>query len=129
VVRSVLVVEDEEDIRQIMEMSLATVGGLRVRMAASGAEALEALEAEIPDVILLDAMMPALDGLGTLARIRSLPACAQVPVVFCTAKAQRGEIQRFMEAGAIGVITKPFDPIALADEVRALVAAWSRGRG
>ena len=89
----------------------------------SGQEALEEARETLPDVILLDVMMPGLDGTTTLAKLREDPATAGIPVIFLTAKVQSHEIERYQELGALGVIRKPFDAMALPDEVRRLVGA------
>ena len=115
---SVLYVDDEDDIREIVELSLRLDGSLDVATCPSGQAALDYLETHIPDVVVLDVMMPGLDGPGTLARMRERPECASVPVIFLTAKAQRDELERFLALGAIGVVAKPFDPMTLARQLR-----------
>jgi CheY-like chemotaxis protein len=122
----VLLVDDDDDIRSIGELALVEVGGMSVVLASSGAMALEVAERELPDVVLLDVMMPGMDGLTTFRRLREQPATATIPIVFVTAKVQRHEVQRYLELGAIGVIGKPFDPMTLPDELRAILA---RSRG
>lgn len=118
--RRVLLAEDESDIREIVRLSLETVGGLEVRACASGEDAIAAAQADRPDLLLLDVMMPGLDGPSTLERMRALPGLGMLPVVFMTAKAQRHEIERFRALGAADVIAKPFDPMTLADRLRAI---------
>jgi CheY-like chemotaxis protein len=120
----VLYVDDESDIREVAAMSLELDEGLEVRTAPSGTAALEMLAKEdwAPGVILLDVMMPVLDGPGTLERLRRLDGHADTPVVFITARAQANEQSRFMALGAVGVITKPFDPMNLAQRLRAILA-------
>jgi CheY-like chemotaxis protein len=122
----VLLVDDDDDIRSIGELALVEVGGMSVVLASSGAMALEVAARELPDVVLLDVMMPGMDGLTTFRRLREQPATATIPIVFVTAKVQRHEVQRYLELGAIGVIGKPFDPMTLPDELRAILA---RSRG
>ena len=121
--RRILCVEDEPDIRMVLEVALGVVGGFDVRVLASGEEAIRVGPGLEPDLILLDVMMPEMDGPTTLAAIRDVPELADVPVAFLTAKVQPQEIERFMRLGAIGVIHKPFDPMALGDEVRRV---WQR---
>ena len=121
--RRVLLVDDEELIREVAEVSLAKVGGWEVLTASSGEEGLGKAVAERPDAILLDLMMPGLDGLGTLARLQADPATASIPVVFLTAKVRQSEQQRWIDLGAAGVLVKPFDPMSLADQV-AEVLGW-----
>ena len=122
----VLHVDDEPDIREVAAMSLELDETMSLTSAASGAEALALLEAGCrPDVILLDVMMPELDGPGTLARLRQLPGHETTPVIFMTARAQATEVHRYVELGAIGVIVKPFDPMSLAACVGDILAGVS----
>ena len=116
----ILCVDDEEDILQVAKLSLEAVGGFRVSLCRGSAVAVETACGLMPDLILLDVMMPEMDGPATLAKLRSGGACANTPVIFMTAKAQPGEIRRYLELGAIGVISKPFDPMSLSGEIRAL---------
>lgn len=120
--RTVLLVDDEPDIRTIGAMSLRKVGKLEVSTAASGAEALALAKASPPDVILLDVMMPGMDGPETLRLLRDDAATANTPVVFMTAKVLRDEVDRWLSLGAIGIIRKPFDPLTLPNELRAICA-------
>jgi CheY-like chemotaxis protein len=119
----ILYVEDEPDIQTIAELALVTLGGFQLKSCASGGEALEAVGAFAPDLILLDVMMPGMDGIATLGALRANPATAKVPVVFMTARSQPAEIARYRSLGALDVITKPFDPLVLADQVRSI---WQR---
>ncbi len=118
VLHSVLYVDDEEDIREVVALSLQLDSGLAVAIRGSGVEALAYLESQIPDLVVLDVMMPNLDGPATLAQMRKRPETAAIPVIFLTAKARRDELDRFLELGAIGVIAKPFDPMTLALQLR-----------
>ena len=117
----ILIIDDEADIRQIARLSLSRVGRMDVVEADSGFEGLEMALRELPDCILLDVMMPQLDGPTTLARLRASSATAAIPVIFLTAKAMTPEVKGLMETGAVGVLTKPFDPLTLADQVRAIL--------
>jgi CheY-like chemotaxis protein len=117
----VLIVDDEPDIRRIAKLGLSRVGGMEVVEAANGAEALVRAKEDKPDAVLLDVMMPGLDGPSTLARLREDPATSGIPVVFLTAKAIVAELERLKVLGAAGVLTKPFDPMTLARELRALL--------
>lgn len=117
----ILYVDDEPDIREIAEMSLALNPEFEVRTAASGEEALTIAEQWRPQLILLDVMMPFMDGPETLARLRERPETQDIPVAFVTARAQRNEIQDFAMLGAAGVIAKPFDPISLAAQARKFI--------
>ena len=121
----ILLVEDDPDIRTIAEMSLQAVGGFTVKACASGPEALEAAPAFAPQLVLLDVMMPGMDGPAVLAALRTKPETANVPIVFLTAKVQQEEIERLKSLGARDVLAKPFDPMKLSDEVRAV---WARGQ-
>lgn len=116
-------VDDEPDIREIVEMALGLTPGLTVRTCPSGAQALQELPLLRPDLVLLDVMMPGLDGPATLAQMRADAALRDLPVIFMTAKALPQEVERFLKLGAIGVISKPFDPMQLAQRVRELWAA------
>ncbi len=117
----VLLIDDEEDIRKIARLSLERVGGMRVLEAAGGPDGIAAARAERPDAILLDMMMPGMDGPSTLAALRADPQTASIPVVFLTAKAMASEIARLTALGATGVLTKPFDPLALPAQLVALL--------
>ncbi|OOC48487.1 MULTISPECIES: response regulator [Thioalkalivibrio] len=114
----ILYVEDEPDIQAVAELALETVGGFTVKICASGEEAVRDAEAFAPDLILLDVMMPGMDGPSTLEALRGIPALAEVPVAFMTAKVQPSEIEHYKSLGARDVIAKPFDPMALSDQVR-----------
>lgn len=116
----ILYVEDEADIRAVAQLALESVGGFTVKTCSSGEEALREAEAFAPDMILLDVMMPGMDGPSTLKALRDLPALSEVPVAFMTAKVQPAEIEHFKSLGAREVIAKPFDPMTLADQVRAI---------
>jgi len=117
----VLHVDDEPDIREVVEMSLSLDPDLAIKSCASGADALAASNDWPPDLILLDVMMPVMDGPTTLKRLRESPRTATTPVVFMTARAQAREIEQFVSLGAAGVISKPFDPMTLAGSVKSLV--------
>jgi DNA-binding response OmpR family regulator len=116
-----LYVEDEPDIREIALLALQEVGGFQVDTAGSGTEALEALGSFTPDAILLDVMMPGMDGPETLKELRRRPETAQTPVIFMTAKVQSREVDVYHRMGAVGVIPKPFDPMELANEIRRIL--------
>ena len=119
----VLVIDDESDIRSIVRMSLSHMGGMDVTVAASGPEGVRKARAEVPHVILLDMMMPGMDGAATLTALRAQPATATTPVIFLTAHAGAHEVERLTALGAAGVLIKPFDPRTLSDQVKALVPA------
>ena len=116
-----LVVDDEDDIRRIARLSLASVGGMDVDEANSGPEGIRKARDERPDVIILDMMMPGMDGVATLRALRADPATAGIPIVFLTAKAMTSEVDRLRGLGARGVLIKPFDPMALPGQLRELL--------
>ncbi len=116
----ILYVEDDADIQAIASIALEVVGGFRLKVCSSGAEALAAAPGFDPELLLLDVMMPEMDGPTTLARLRELAPTAYTPVVFMTAKVQASEVTLYKSLGALGVIAKPFDPMQLAQQVRAL---------
>jgi CheY-like chemotaxis protein len=120
-IRKVLLVDDEDDIRTIGQLSLSRVGRWQTVLAASGAEAVTKAAAEQPDLILLDVMMPGMDGPTTLGQLRAQASTAQTPVIFMTAKIQKQEVARYLELGAVGVIGKPFDPMTLPAEIKKLL--------
>lgn len=111
-----LYVEDEADIREIAEFALEDEG-FDINFCESGEQALEQAVDFQPEVILLDVMMPGMDGPTTLQNLRTLPGLQNTPVIFLTAKVQPNEIQDFIALGAIDVIPKPFDPMALAEQI------------
>lgn len=121
----ILYVDDEPDIREIAQLALGLDPAFDVRTAASGREALELMDDWVPNAALLDVMMPSLDGPTVLQQMRLSGNLATVPVIFVTARAQRSELQNFATLDACGVIAKPFDPITLAAQVRALLP-WTR---
>ncbi len=125
--RSVLYVDDDPDICEVVKTTLRCIAGLDVEAAPSGEEAIDRLFATRPDLVLMDVMMPGLDGPSTLGRIKESAVIADIPVIFLTAKVLPEEIARFLAQGAIGVIEKPFDPLALCDQLFALWNAAHRG--
>jgi len=118
----ILYIEDEPDIRNIAKLVLENIGGYEVNVAESGQEALNLIENLSPDLILLDAMMPEMDGPTTFQEIRKLEKFKDIPIAFLTAKLMESDIASFLEMGAIGVIAKPFDPMTLSDQVKELWA-------
>ncbi|MDJ0932810.1 MAG: response regulator [Breoghania sp.] len=104
--------------REVAALSLGLDSDLEVEVCASGAEALSKVSDFRPEIILLDVMMPGMDGPETLERLRDIEATKETPVVFITARTQAYEIERFLSLGAVGVIAKPFDPLSLAEQVR-----------
>ena len=114
----ILLVEDDPDIQVVVSLTLSRIGGFTVEVCGSAAEALDVARAFGPELILLDVMMPEMDGLAALHALRKIPETADTPVVFMTAKIQPQEIARYRALGSLGVIPKPFDPTTLADTVR-----------
>jgi CheY-like chemotaxis protein len=119
----ILHVDDEPDIREIVGIALGLNPDFQVRECASGIEAIAVAAEWSPELILLDVMMPRMDGPTTLAALRKNPRTADIPVVFMTARAQTRELERFMALGAQGIILKPFDPMTLAAEVQSHLQA------
>ncbi|MBK7745828.1 MAG: response regulator [Candidatus Obscuribacter sp.] len=119
----VLIIDDEEDTRAIACMSLSLLGGLDVIEAENGQDGVNKAAVEQPDVILLDMMMPIMDGPSTLEALRSNDRTRNIPVIFLTAKAMTSEIEKLKRMGARGVLTKPFDPTVLANQMRAILEA------
>jgi CheY-like chemotaxis protein len=114
----ILHVDDEPDIREIVDLSLGLSPEFEVHACASGEEAIAAAAEWSPILILLDVMMPGMDGPTTLTHLRQNPKTSDIPVLFMTARAQTREVEHFRSLGAQGVISKPFDPMALAGVVR-----------
>lgn len=123
--RRILHVEDDPSIQAVARLALEVVGGFQVLSCASGAQALDEVETFAPDFILLDVMMPGMDGPQTLRCLSERIDLAQVPVAFMTAKVQSREIEHLRSLGARDVIIKPFDPMRLADQIRSI---WAAGR-
>lgn len=124
--RHVLVVDDDDMVREITQLTLETVAGWRIRPARGGAEALDLMREELPDAVLLDVMMPGMDGPATFRAMQADPHLRHVPVVLLTAKLQVGLEQPWDGLAVAGVIAKPFDPMRLADEISGLVGWGAR---
>lgn len=116
--KKILLVEDEKDIQEITKIALEDVGGFTVQVCDSGELALKTVLIFQPQLIIMDVMMPGMDGPQTLSALRNDQATSAIPVIFMTAKAQRSEIDYLMKIGAISVIPKPFDPMLLPDQIR-----------
>jgi CheY-like chemotaxis protein len=119
--KHVLLVDDEDDIREVAALSLEAVGGWRVSSARDGVSAIAMARAVRPDAILLDVMMPGLDGLATFARLRDDPLTREIPVILLTAKAQSADRRRFAQLDVAGTLTKPFDPMTLCEQIAAIL--------
>ena len=119
----VLCVDDDADILEVARISLELVGGLTVTSLSSGALCLAQAGDIRPDLILLDVMMPGLDGPATLAAMKTDPELRDIPIIFMTARVQPAEVEHYRALGAAGVVPKPFDPMTLADQLKAI---WRR---
>lgn len=116
----ILHVEDDADIREIAKLALEMIGGLTVVQCETGAEAISAAPLHTPDLFLLDMSMPDMDGVETMQALQKLPGMQNTPAIFMTARAQTKEHEALVASGAVAVITKPFDAMTLADEIRAI---------
>ena len=114
---SILYVEDDGDIAEVAVMTLEDIGGFEVTHCASGRQALERFESASPQLILMDVMMPEMDGPETVVRLRQASPGKKTPVIFMTAKAQVHEQSAYRQMGAIGVVVKPFDPMKLCQQI------------
>ncbi|MCW5824381.1 MAG: response regulator [Cyanobacteria bacterium TGS_CYA1] len=127
-ISSVLLVDDDANIRRITQLVLTRVVAWEVKLADSGKEALDILVDYQPDLILLDVMMPGMDGPTTLNAIKQTYANAAPPVIFMTAKALKTEVELYLNLGSAGVITKPFDPKSLPNEIFSILEKWKKGK-
>jgi CheY-like chemotaxis protein len=125
--RNILHVDDEPDIREVVQLSLGLMDGWNVHSVASGREAFAVLRDVAPDLVLLDYMMPEMDGTAILAALRADPATRHIPVVFMTARSMPAEVARLVAAGAAAVIAKPFDPLALGTQLLDIWHSADRG--
>lgn len=119
----ILYVEDEPDIQAVAKLALEMIGGYQVLICSGGQDALDKVGGFAPDLILLDVMMPGMDGPTTLQQLRADAATGAIPVIFLTAKVQPSDVAHYQALGALDVIAKPFDPMRLAMQVRAI---WER---
>ena len=120
--KHILLVDDEDDIREVAGLTLEAVGGWRVSTARSGSEAIAKASTEHPDAILLDVMMPGIDGPTTFGRLQADPSTRGIPVILLTAKAQSADLRYFAALGVAGVLTKPFNPMSLPEQVAEVLA-------
>ncbi|GJL96181.1 MAG: response regulator [Hyphococcus sp.] len=114
----ILCIDDDEDILMVASMALETIGEMKVKCCTGGARALEVVESFHPEFILLDYMMPGMDGPATLDALRRIPLLDETPIAYMTARVQPSEIDEYLMAGASTVVPKPFDPMTLANEIR-----------
>lgn len=122
--RKILIIDDEDDIREVAALSLESVAGWEVVTANSGAQGIARAAEQKPDAILLDVMMPGMDGPTTFRELRKNPTTAQIPVLLLTAKVQAADQRRFADLGVQAVLTKPFDPMTLSDQISSALG-WS----
>lgn len=115
--RKILIIDDEDDIREVAALSLESVAGWEVVTASSGSQGLARAAEHQPDAILLDVMMPGMDGPTTFRELRKNPVTAKIPVLLLTAKVQNSDQRRFADLGVESVLFKPFDPLTLADQI------------
>jgi CheY-like chemotaxis protein len=119
----ILIIDDEDDIREVAALSLESVAGWEVIVAGSGAQGLARAIEHQPDAILLDVMMPGMDGPTTFRELRKNPGTSKIPVLLLTAKVQSSDQRRFADLGVNGVLFKPFDPLTLHTQI-ATVLGW-----
>ena len=122
--RKILIIDDEDDIREVAALSLESVAGWEVVTASSGSQGLARAAEHQPDAILLDVMMPGMDGPTTFRELRKNPLTAKIPVLLLTAKVQNSDQRRFADLGVESVLFKPFDPLTLADQISG-VLGWN----
>ncbi|MDH5721495.1 MAG: response regulator [Spirochaetia bacterium] len=119
-IKRILFVDDEEDIRTVVKVSLEKVGGFTLQICSSGKEALQAAPHFRPDLLLLDVMMPEMDGIATLSALREISELKEIPVIFLTASVQEEQVAKLKEHGALDVIPKPFDPLTLPEVIKSI---------
>lgn len=127
--KRILYVEDEPDIQVVARLALENIGGFTLKVCSSGNEAVGAAAEFAPDMIVLDVMMPGLDGPTTLQELRKIHSLANTPAVFMTAKVQPQEVAHYKRIGAVDVIVKPFDPITLSSSLTAVWERWHAAQG
>ncbi|MBA3857782.1 MAG: hypothetical protein C0507_12815 [Cyanobacteria bacterium PR.3.49] len=121
-IKQVLLVDDDLNIRTLAQMGLEGLTDWKVELASSGAEALSKAAEIKPDLIILDVMMPGMDGPTTLGELKKVESLNDIPVIFMTAKAQTHEVELYQKMGAKGIITKPFDPMSLPDDIQGILS-------
>jgi CheY-like chemotaxis protein len=128
-IETVVIVDDDQNIRRIAQLSLTRLGPWKVTEASGGQEALALFEEVRPDVLLLDVMMPGMDGPTVLRTLQERHNPLAVPVIFMTAKVMRHEMEEYAKLGAAGTIVKPFSPKELAEQIRSICLKWEQNRG
>lgn len=124
--KKILYAEDEPDLQTVVEMTINAMSNYEIKICDNGKKLLESVEAYNPDLILLDVMMPEMDGPTTFKNLQANEKTKNIPVVFMTAKAQVHEIETFKETGVLGIITKPFDPVNLCSDIEKI---WAKNNG
>ena len=124
--KTIIYAEDESDIRDIAQIALEDIGAFEVTYCEHGRAVLEASNTLVPDLLLLDVMMPEMDGPGVLSELRKNPAFSQVPAIFMTAKIQSNELEAYKSLGVVDVIAKPFDPMTLSEKINTI---WNTYHG
>jgi len=124
--KRILLVEDDPDIQTITSIALGNFGGYTVHVCGSADEAIESAPEFLPDLILLDVMMPGMDGMDTLRALRGIPETASTPVIFLTARVQPADVAKYKALDSLAVIRKPFEPTALVETIQDI---WTRYRG
>lgn len=123
--KRILYIEDEPDIQAIAKIALESLGGFEIKICSSGEEAIANAVSFMPDLLLMDVMMPGLNGPDTYSILREMPALIDIPAIFMTAKVQTSEVDEYKKIGALGVIAKPFDPMTLADQIKTIYQSYS----
>lgn len=121
--KNILLIDDEETIQEVVQVGIAIEAGWQVAIASSGLEGINLAQDRQPDVILLDVMMPDMDGIDTLSQLKTNDRTSTIPVIFLTAKAQAEEKNQFQSLGVVDVITKPFNSMTLASQI-AKILGW-----
>ncbi len=122
--RKILIIDDEDDIRQVAALSLETVAGWDIIVASSGVQGIQRAQENLPDAILLDVMMPGMDGPTTFRELQKNPITSKIPVILLTAKVQSADQRRFADLGVRAVLTKPFDPLTLSGQMERILG-WA----
>ncbi|MEM8828524.1 MAG: response regulator [Cyanobacteria bacterium P01_G01_bin.19] len=115
--KKILIIDDDDDVREATQICLEIMGNWEILTASSGKEGLACAIAKAPDLILLDVMMPVMDGLETFSKLQANVSTCSIPVIFLTAKAQPGELRQFTQLQVSDIITKPYDPFSLSDRI------------
>ena len=121
--KHILIIDDDDDIRDVAQLALETVGGWQVSVASSGPEGLAQMQTMLPDAVLLDVMMPDMDGMAVFEHMQAEPKTQAIPVILMTAKTQATDQDRFLRLGVTAVITKPFKAMRLAEQI-ANILGW-----